>query len=102
MCSSPNNNNSLNFASQMSVLSYNFMFCVKEGLVLSNGPVVDKTSLSGDGIHGFSQTCQVDAILIGFVKSLTISGWQMLRKKTIAVGQYASNTFCLSSIFSFG
>lgn len=48
MCSSPNNNNSLNFASQMSVLSYNFMFCVKEGLVLSSGPVVDKTSLSGD------------------------------------------------------
>lgn len=32
----------------MSVLSYNFMFCVKEGLVLSNDPVVDKTSLSGD------------------------------------------------------
>jgi len=79
MCSSPNHRNSL----CLSVLSW-----VR--------PVTDKDR----GMWSWILLRPVK--LKGFVKSLTVSGWQKQRKKTIAVGQYALNTFCSSSIFSFG
>lgn len=60
MCSSPSNHNSLNSASNVSAIMY-FMFCVKEGLVMSSRPVADKEQMLS-WFHGFSQTRQVERV----------------------------------------